>query len=278
MSFAPGTMFRSYTADQSKHYTAVLLKDGKVLEVKNPETGIKTTFDSFDAWQASHPDCTLKIDESKSFGVVMTSINDGFNYPNEKHRAYRWIQWCYSIVKEAAPQLLNSEEFKLAYNNMVALCTKHKKGLYDYHNYHSNVDRYEPKNITINKKLNTYGYPAYFKTEVYQHSYFPRQLNSPQYSKEEYKQACIDIGTAYEALINIIKPQIESYMTKKFNIFNTRQNINYSRAAINRYVKKINRLKDTIKQYETYIKNKTDNIDKLELQLLAAKTAVINLN
>jgi hypothetical protein len=127
-SYAPGTLFRLYTNDETqsisfptkpKHYTAVLLKDGKVLEVKNPDTGLKNTFDSLEVWQSSRPDCTLKADESKSSGVLIGYDTSSFNYPTEKHSAYKWVQWCYSIVKEAAPQLLNSEEFKLAYNNMV---------------------------------------------------------------------------------------------------------------------------------------------------------------
>jgi hypothetical protein len=37
----PGTLFRIYKKDSTAHYTAVLLKDGSVLEVKNPDTSNK---------------------------------------------------------------------------------------------------------------------------------------------------------------------------------------------------------------------------------------------
>lgn len=82
-SYNPGTIFRCYPTVESKHYTAVLLKNGNVLEVKNPDSWDKTTFDSLEAWLASRPNGTLKIDDSKSFGIVIGSETDGFNYPTD---------------------------------------------------------------------------------------------------------------------------------------------------------------------------------------------------
>ena len=51
-TYAPGTLFRINI--EGSRYTSVLLKDGKVLEVKNPINSKKTLYDSVQAWCAHH--------------------------------------------------------------------------------------------------------------------------------------------------------------------------------------------------------------------------------
>ena len=159
-SYAPGTIFRIYSADKSKHYTAVLLKNGKVLETKNPDvthvdkaiaqtqaqaqTQVKKTFDTLDEWLLNHDatEDTVHIDKSKGSGVVIGSDTHGFNYPPENTQSFNWIQWCYSIVLEAAPHLLQSDKFRSEYNGMVDLCYKHQHELRHWGNFNANVQRY----------------------------------------------------------------------------------------------------------------------------------------
>lgn len=286
-TYAPGTLFRLYANDESqsisfptkpKHYTSVLLKDGKVFEVKNPDTGLKNTFDSLEAWQLARPDCTLKADESKSVGIVIGSDRLGFNYPNENHNAYKWVQWCYSIVKEVAPQLLEVEEFRVAYNNMVELCTKHKQELTDWCRYSTGITRYSPNNIIIATK-NMYrgemsGFPGRFYYQNYSYSPYSG-AGHKRYTPTEYTEANTEIGTAYVAIVNIIKPAIENYMTKKYNIAKTEKDISNKRAAIKRFEKKVSKLQNEINWYKSYIQKDTTTLAKLQEEFLTKKMADI---
>jgi hypothetical protein len=44
------TLFRLYSSDRSTHYTAIWMKNGKYLEVKNPFITEKKEFESLQAW------------------------------------------------------------------------------------------------------------------------------------------------------------------------------------------------------------------------------------
>ncbi len=279
-SYNPGTMFRIYSADNSKHYTAVLLKDGQVLEVKNPDTGKKETFPSLTMWRASHSatEEDVKVDASKSSGVVIGSDTSGFNYPTEKYSAYKWIQWCYSIVKEAAPQLLKSEEFKATYNKMVELCTKYKQELSDWRRYNTGVDRYKPDNILVATK-NQYrgemsGFPGRFQYQHYSYSPYSGPGHK-RYTATDYTEAGNELAATYVAIINIIKPEIESYMTKKYNIAKTENDIRYRQAAIKRYEKKLSKLQNEINWYKSYIEKDTAALAKLQEEFITSKMAAV---
>lgn len=281
MSYAPGTLFRISTPDKSNHFTAVLLKDGKVLEVKNPHTGKKEIFPSLTMWRASHgaSEEEVQVDASKGSGVVISSIADGFNYPTENISAYNWIRWCYSIVKEAAPQLLEVEEFKLAYNKMVEVCTKYKQELDDYRNYITGSNHYTSTNIQIiNDKSHhlsrSYGFNIHFKYEQYMYSPYSG-IGHKRYSKEDYEQARKELGLAYVAVVEIIKPHIENYMEKKYKVLNTKNQLSKSKAKINRNLRKIESLKASIGYCERNIKYETNIIDKLEVELVTAQAAIM---
>ena len=277
-TYAPGTLFRIFTADNSKHYTALLLKDGQVLELKNPDTSKKETFPSLIMWRASHgaTEDDVKVDASKGSGVVIGSDTNGFNYPATFSRVYRWVQWCYSIVKEAAPQLLKSEEFKLAYNNMVELCSKHIGELTIWCNYSPGINRYNPDNILISPKgkyrSEMSGFPGSFQYQYY--SLIP--YSGPgykRYTSTDYAEASAEIGAGYVAIVNIIKPEIETYMSKKHKIIQTEKDICNKRAAIKRYEKKLSALQGTIDWYKYYIQKDTDALAKLQEEFITAKMA-----
>jgi hypothetical protein len=208
MSFNPGTLYRAYPkGEKSKHYTAVLLKDGKVLEVKNLDSKIKTKYDSIELWQAAHPECSIEKDESKK------SYKIGLNVPTEKCSAYIWLKWCYSIVKEAAPELLNSKKFKIAYNKMVDTCTKHKYDLICF-TVISGVNRYSSENINWEgyEEYLWKGFNGYFYSEFY-----PNKASSP-YGNVPYDRLRNPIISHYKAILDIIKPKIKKYMIVMYNL------------------------------------------------------------
>jgi len=278
-SYNPGTIFRSYptvesenTTVESKHYTAVLLKNGNVLEVKNPDSRDKTTFDSLEAWLAARPNGALKIDASKSFGIVIGSDTDGFNYPTDRDCAYYWVRWCYSIVKEAAPQLLKSEEFKIAYNNMVLVCAKYKYILKDYEfKYNGKFGRYGPSNIKVNKEDYLSGFSGYIR------KYYVRD-NTYHYINDN-TEISAEIAAAYLAVVNIIKPEIKCYMNKNYEIATLEKKISEAQRKINCYKKRISNTQDKIVQltdmislYNDSIKN---SVDTQEENLITEKMSAL---
>lgn len=265
MSYTPGTLFRAHVADKSKHYTALLLKNGAVLELKNPDTGVKSTFDSFDHWRASHPDCTLEIDASKSSGIVDGSDTHGFNYPAEKHKAYYFIQWVYSIVVELAPHLLTSEELRSAYNSMVDLCNKHKSELCHWYGDFKGMDRYS---VMISNKYSWKreweGYPGYF---YYENRSYNNTRDSKYYSATEYTEARREILAVYKKIVALIEPTIKDSMKKKYNIMKTQKEIAKTKSSLKIVQKKLDELQSSLVWHTAHKKKTQTALAKLEGEL-----------
>lgn len=275
-TYTPGTLFRIYSADNSKHYTAVLLKDGKVLEVKNPDTGKKETFPSLTMWRASHgaTEDDVKVDSSKGSGIVVGTDTNGFNYPNDWHSAYSWVKWLYLMVGEAAPQLLKSEEFKTLYNQMVELCNKHKQELRHWDYSFRGKTRYDIYNLKSRYANGDKwdGYPGHF---YYEKFYYARHSGNDYkyYSKEEYEQARAEFVSVYKKIYEIVHPVISDYMTKKHNILMTQAKISQTKATIKKYEKKAEQLQTQVKWYKSFAENEIANLTKYETELITAQTA-----
>lgn len=277
MSYIPGTIFRAYTADNSKHYSAVLLKDGRVFEIKNPDTRERVKYDSFDSWFAEHPNCTLKVDSSKGSGVIIGSDTFGFNYPTEKDTAYIWLRWLYSMIGEAAPQLLLSEELKTLYNQMVELSTKHKQELNHWAHCYTGKYRYDSKNLkatNYGNKDRWDGYPGYFPNENYYYSPYSGKGHK-RYSKDDYDSARAEIVAVYKKIYEIVEPTVSNYMTKKHNFLATQAKIAQTKATIKKYEKKTYQLENSIKWYKERVQTETANLATYETELITAQTAIL---
>lgn len=277
-TYAPGTLFRIYTADNSKHFTAVVLKNGQILEVKNPYTNKKELFPSFNMWRTFHgaAECEVIIDVSKSYGIIQGSDTNDIKYPTEKHSAYTWVKWLYLIISEAAPQLLKSDEFKTFYNQMVEICTKHKQELRHYDHKFKPKTRYDSKNLKGSYHTNSkwLGYPAYFVNEnSYNYSYSEAEYK--QYSNNDYDTARIEIIYIYKKIYNIVEPYITDYMSKKNNILMTQSKIVKSKATIKRLMNKIKKLENTIECYDSNILQEVENLSKYETELITFQDAVL---
>lgn len=286
-TYAPGTLFRIYSTAESlsisfptissKHYTAVLLKDGKILELKNPDTCKKETFPSLTMWRASHgaTEDDVKVDSSKGSGIVIGSNTNGFNYPTENFSSYTWVRWLYLMVGEAAPQLLKSEEFKTLYNQMVELCNKHKQELRHWDYNFLGKTLYDIKNLKTTRYNEKWdGYPGYF---YYENFYYSRHSGNEYkyYSKEEYESARTEIISVYNKIYQIVQPVISDYMTKKNNILSIQSKIAQSKAKIKKAEKKAEQLQTSIKWYKSYIQTELANLTKYETELITAQTATL---
>jgi hypothetical protein len=278
MSHAPGTLFRVYTADKSKHYTAVLLRDGQVLEVKNPDPDSKTgmKFPSLTMWRASHgaSEEDLVVDASKGRGVVVGSETNGFNYPQEFHTAYAWARWCFEILKELAPQLLNSEALKLAYNHMVELCTKHKQELRCFYYSNTGLNRYSSSHIRWDEKKEWSGFEGYFY--YYNFNYSPYSgVGHKRYSKADYDEARKEIVAAYKVILDIIKPEIEAPMSKKYKLVEAQKKIHDSQKYIKKLEQKVTDFHKSIEWYKSIIVQETAKLTQLEADLLSHKVSAL---
>lgn len=241
MSFAPGTVFRAYTI-RGDHNTAVLLKDGSVLEVKNPHSNTKTTYPSIDAWMAHVKALRMKADTSGARGAIIGPAPEGIHYPTEDHRAYTWVRGLYSLVCELGPELLKSEEFAVAYNALVATCTKYKQELYHYSTLFKGYKRYAPlivENVAINPPL-AYRYPGYFP-----YSYMSKTpytgAGHKSWTKEDYEAARDELEAGYIAVCQVVMPVIGKKMAKKYDIMWTRRRLNSAQSTIRRYLAKAKR-------------------------------------
>lgn len=271
-SFAPGTLFRIYK-ENNIHFTAVLLKNGKLLEVKNPTNGFKTTpYESLSDWCQHHNTTQedVKIDGSKASGTVVIqddAIASGFNYPTEKHPAFTWVRYLYSLVKELAPQLLESEDFKILYNLMVEVCTKHKDELNTTART-SGMGRYVPFRYSYSSGFSTWnGFPGYFHKEY--------NRGSKNYSREQYNQAREQIVTVYKNIYDMVTPVIGDIMDKKYKVLRSWQAVCSYKKKMTHLQKKISGLQSTIDSYKSAIEKQLDVLNKDEMEKIRAKLATM---
>jgi hypothetical protein len=261
-SYNPGTLFHIY--NDSIHYTSVMTKDYKILEIKNPNSKEKRQFDSLDEWCSSHnmSEKDVKIDTYKSSGIVIKDT-DGFNYPKENHPAYLWVNWCYSTVFEFAPQLLESNEFKIEYNKMVDLCNKYKDTLYHRKDYFIGIELYNLSELT------------YYREGAYWNGYIGRSKGECIGGCDNYlnNQERNEILKVYKSIIDIIIPPLKDKLKKKYSILYTKDSIKSFEKENKRYEEiiknlhnKINQIKGSIEFNESYITKLKNTLVSLETQ------------
>lgn len=215
---APGTLYRIYKdgTDSGPHYTAVPIKDGRFYEVKNPDTRTKTTFDSLAAWCEARGSTTdaVRVTTKEAYKTIEqitafeTVDRGGFNVPCHKKNTGQLFQYYYNMIVAAAPHLLDKEEVKTAYNNLVGVCGKYIKHINDnlYREYTSNDMYYiEPT------KHNVWGgFPMYFTHEPHTYSYRQSYVKP----RLDYDAARAEILPAYKVLFDLIAPTINEYKAK----------------------------------------------------------------
>ena len=130
-----GTMYRLYPDPATDtHYTAVLLKTGKFLEVKNPnrkpDEAKPAPFSTLDSWRDARgcgPAAVIRDSAPTTHAsppLVVDPVH-GFNVPTIDTGAGKWFQWCYGIIAEVAPELFDSKRVTTAFNDLAAACAKY---------------------------------------------------------------------------------------------------------------------------------------------------------
>lgn len=264
---SPGTLFRIFTADRSKHYTAVLLKDGKLLEVKNPDGGDKVMYDSLDLFKEARlteggivesMDKVTAIKERKEKverGEVSVSVKKEkakkIRCPNKKYEWSKWLCWVHMMMKEGLRDLLSNEEVIDAYNNYGKILYKYgeelcgntyKSGKYYKYNQYNIIN---PKDgVVVNYSYNTSGPQIWFK-----------KSDSTKYSKEDYDRMREEINAGYAELHKHIGQPLLDYMKKINTIDTLRSDIRYQNRVKALYNRRLTSLQTRYNYEYEYLNN-----------------------
>jgi hypothetical protein len=267
MFYSPGTIFRVYSIDNSKHYTAVLLKNGSYLEVKNPDNNnSKTVFETLDDWAKSHNvDVSSVIPENKP---KLNVHRKGADYK------FTWGLWFYNLIKDLDIDLstLNPE--------IIEVFNKLSDIWYDYpelrDNYsvlykRKNSDNYNPnrlevRTMTTNKygekvEDNWCGLPWYF-------------TNENMYNTMSYNSVRNEAVSYYKRLCNLAKLTIIPKMKKRYEIEQTKNRIGvctkeiayYDKKSINE-MNKIEKKKSELNSLEDYLSSYIYSLKKYKKEI-----------
>ena len=162
----------------------------------------------------------------------------GFKVPAKsgRHKSTKWCYHLYDMIKEAAPALLQREDVKTAYNNLIDCCSKYEDRLdtwipTKYYRYISGI-KIDDKGYGYFKGLpirfaNEYGYHT---TEV----------------KAEFKTISEDILKTHRVLYDLIKKDVVNYMEIKNYESKSKKDIEY-------YHNQMEKLERDIKAWEAAI-------------------------
>ena len=214
---ANGTIYRFYPDSRDSHYTAVQLRTGGILEVKNPAAAphTKTPFASVEEWIEARKGTlnTLETDTSRVAGRAAakavgasappTVDKGGFTVPKYAVHFNKWLIWCYEMIEEAAPDLLASDAVKTAYNNLVAACAKHTPDLRFTHFSTKGKHRYEQHFNWMDSPYYAWkGMPVIMKDEA--RWYTPKEDSFEPVRKE--------LTPLYKALYDLVGQQLRTHV------------------------------------------------------------------
>ena len=276
MSFVAGSLFRIFPDKAStKHYTAVLLKNNTLLEVKNPYTTEKRVFESLEKWCESYSKTLsdIVIDTTKASSDPVKSTNNcvththGFLVPTTSQQSFRWLKWCYSIICEIAPELLHNIELKNAYNKLVGLITPHMEYIRDYATYSS--DKYNIQHLnTIIPKYPIYG-SSFGGMSLYVHNpEYARANNLGLYEKFP-KSVSDEITATYNHICTIVKPLVKEYMEMKYGRITMLREFRTNNRNIKSCNKKIDKLQSKIDYFNKTIRRYTEENVVIETHLMS---------
>ena len=253
ITYDKGVTFRFYKEDGT-HYTAVQIKENKILQVKNPDGNEKKIYESLAEWLEAigAKEDQLKIDtmKTKEPGVSTNSklnvgkTSDGFMIPKDKSvNLNKWFRWVYKMIQEACPELFTSEEVKTAYNNLVAICLKDSDIQSEYYLKSSSTYSFELLSCYPGSPRNAWngidGFKVFFNSERYgkdPHStrsdYYYNQNTTVKKDKSVYDETSKEIALAYKALFDLIHKPIHKHIGRVINKKNLERNIAFTKKRI----------------------------------------------
>lgn len=291
----------------NKHYTVMLLKNGRYLELKNPDRKAgkqKATFPTLDAWRIAHVgDSTTAVIRTTMLPPpkeeLVVNPAHGYNVPPTDKGISRWFRWCYSMIAEAAPELFDSKMTAAAYNDLVAVCAKYPELELDKHigmKYNGKkYNRYAENNLhgcfreadslphndfpvylRDTNKLSQYAclYICGIESTIDKYSsYYSHYIQCMAFLKK-YLAIRSEIMPKCKALYDIIVPKLGPYMKNKRDIksLEIRMKVadNCLRIAEEKKERLLSKQTMRVKHYETKIKNCQEEYTRLTGVVAAA--------
>jgi len=160
--YSPKSIIRFFPSqEQPTHYSAVILSNQTILQIKTPTGNTKQHFDSVEEWLQSIPENPtlnqLVVDENPVYksSQKKTKVqndekdNEEQDWKNRKQidlskrkkiyplsyqsfRTFPWLRLIHSFVKEAKPSLLKEEVFIRAFNYLIEFMIRHSDHIVTY--------------------------------------------------------------------------------------------------------------------------------------------------
>ena len=198
----------------------------------------------------------------KSKRVVKVKVDkyNGFKVHIKTRVSTKWTIYIYDMIKEAKPELLESDEVKIAYNNLVDCLIK-----YEGNQLKTWIpSKYQKYNTGIKPKNDPYGYSQSLPVRW---NYSWPQLNDP-IIKVEIKEKTDDIISIYIILYDLIKRDLVPYMELKEHISKSKKDIDY-------FHRDMEKLENDIKLWERTIESNRKSIGEYAAKCIALETPIL---
>jgi hypothetical protein len=281
------TLFRLYSNDNSKHYTAVLCKDGKYLEVKNPDTNTKTVFDSLEAWCEARDKTMDDIKEeeykkSQKPELPELKISDNFHFG----------KWLHNTINKFGKKLLKNPDVIKALNTFTDTYTKYHNKVYSStYELRSIPEKYNPKYLTF--RNTTKSWDGKEEEDLWGNlgwnyvmgDYYNKTEEQKKVEQELAKQIRQEFKVAFKTICELVSPTIVPKLEKEYKTRLLKREMATNKRYVERYsrytrklmymielnMRKIQRLE---KDLSSYTENKTKcqkKVDEIQKQLAALK-------
>jgi hypothetical protein len=198
-----------------------------------------------------------KVEKPEKQKTVKTKVDkyNGFKVPDKNIRSTKWGIYLYDIIKEAKPALLQREDVRNEYNNLIT-CLRKYDGFIEssipskYYKYNRGID-------IISEVVSGLLYPFRISDNAY---------NNPQRNvhSEKKTEFITELKQVYAPLYELIKRDIIPYMELK-------QHEITSKFQIERYHYKMEKVEKTIKAYESRIADLYKELGELSEEVMKCK-------
>lgn len=231
MNYAPGTILRIKGSDGSERL-AIQRSNGNVLEITE---GGRKTFATVKEWEAERGGSATPDGERM---MVVGTDTRGFKYDWEYRNYSRFTNWVFEMISEFAPTLLEREDVRDAFNNLVATFQKNAATI----------------NYTWHMKMRTQISMGGWRYDVsYMAGYgLPYHLEGSSWSADVWKET----HAAWTPLLKLIEP-VKAALQKKRDLYYLERDIKYQ-------MKRYHRAEYRANYYKRNFDVERERLEKLE--------------
>jgi len=206
-----------------------------------------------------------KVEKVEKPKIVKTKVDkyNGFKVPDKKIPSTRWANHVYDIIKEARLELLQQEDVRTAYNNLVE-CLRKYDGLLasyipsKYSKYNSGIDFDYVANGVAVFNCRPFRWLA-------EHDYTNHKSNEQRDQNIKKKiEFIVELEKVYTPLFDLIKRDVIPYMELKQHEIN-------SKYTIQRLHYQMEKVERSIKMYESRITDLYKEMGKLSEEVIKSK-------